>query len=233
MPNSLVIPKRLPVCPNRDSRFTIRHHDGNWWVHYHAPDGSHVPADEPHEELVALVNALKEAEGNSAGGAFSINEHGQVIARMKAPPGYPQNAIHVVDISRGVVGSYDQTITFDDGAIDPTASPEEGDPWPGPRCGSTYSFAAPNNKKPPSHKLDEIWIEIDNKDDLLSPHLAFAPYPPTAGPLASFLQALRRQLPLGGRFRVNEHGRAFTANGNLFIGQIPLDVWFPAISMLG
>jgi len=231
MPNSLVIPKRLPVCPNRDSRFTIRNHAGSWWVHYKAPDGTFVPSDDPHADLVGLVNALKEAEGNSAGGAFSINERGQVIARMKAPPGYPQNAIHVVDISAGAVQTYSETIFFGGRAIDPTASPAEGSPWIGPRCGSSYSFASPNNKKPPSHNLNEIWTEIDNQDDLLSAHLKPAAYPPTAGPLAEFLAAFRRQLPLGGRFRVNEHGRAFTADTNLFIGQVPLTSWFPALSL--
>jgi hypothetical protein len=231
MPNSLVIPKRLPVCPNRDSRFTIRHHSGNWWVHYKAPDGTFVPADHAHEELVVLVNGLKEAEGNAAGGAFSINERGQVIARMKAPPGYPQNAIHVVDISAGAVQTYNEIIFFGAGAIDPTATPSEGSPWTGPRCGSSYSFASPNNKKPPSHNLNEIWTEIDNQDDLLSVHLKPASYPPPTGQLAQFLAALRRQLPLGGRFRVNEHGRAFTADSNLFIGQVPLTNWFPALSL--
>jgi hypothetical protein len=178
------------------------------------------------------VNSLKEAEGNSAGGAFSINERGQVIARMKAPPGYPQNAIHVVDISTSAVRTYNQTITFGGGAIDPQAKPEEGSPWAGPRCGSSYSFAAPNNKKPPSHNLNEIWTEIDNQDDLLSTHIKPAVYPPVAGQLSLFLAALRRQLPLGGRFRVNEHCRAFTANNNLFIGEIPLAAWFPAISIM-
>ena len=101
MPASLVIPKRLPVCPNRDSRFTIRHYGADWWVHYQSPDGTLIPADAPHEELVSLVNGLKVAEGNAPGGAFSINERRQVIARMKAPAGYQQRAIHVVDISSG------------------------------------------------------------------------------------------------------------------------------------
>lgn len=231
MPNSRVIPKRLPVCPNRDSRFSLRQHGGSWWVHYQAPSGAYIPADAAHAQLVDLVNALKEAEGNAPGGAFSINERGQVIARMKAPPGYPQNAIHVVDISMGVVQTYNHTITFSGGAIDPTVMPNEGDPWPGPRCGLTYKFTAPGNKKPPSHNLDEVWTEVDGKDDLLSTHLGAAAYPPISGALAMFLAALRRQLPSGGRFRVNEHGRAFTADSNAFIGQVPLASWFPAIPL--
>jgi hypothetical protein len=233
MPASLVIPKRLPVCPGRDSRFTIRRNSdsgGGWWVYYDSPGGSLIPADLPHEELVSLVNKLKEAEGNAAGGGFSINEHSQVIARMKAPAGYQQNTIHVVDISSGAVKKYTQTITFEGGAIDPTTTPAEGSPWPGPRCGSTYRFTAPGNKKPPSHNLDEVWTEIEGQIDLLSTHTKSIPYPPKAGPLAVFVAALRRQLPPGGRFRVNEHGRAFTADKNSFIGNVPLASWFAELS---
>ena len=227
-----MIPKRLPVCPGRDSRFTIRHNtaNGDWWVHYEAPDGTLIPADSPHAQLVSLVNELKEAEGIAVGGSFSINEHSQVIARMKAPVGYQQNTIHVVDISSGSVQRYTPTITFQRGAIDPTANPAEGSPWPGPRCGSTYRFAAPGNKKPPSHNCDEIWTVIEGQIDLLSIRTRCIPYPPTAGPLAAFVLALRRQLPPGGRFRVNEHGRAFTADRNLFIGNVPLASWFPPLS---
>src|SRR5205807_2114957 len=119
-----------------------------------------------------------------------------------------------------------ETITFQGGAIDPTAEPAEGAPWPGPRCGSTYRFAAPENKKPPSHNLDEIWAQIEDQIDLLSTHTKPIPYPAKAGPLAAFLAALRRQMPPGGRFRVNEHGRAFTADQNVFIGNVPLTSWF-------
>jgi hypothetical protein len=233
MPNSRVIPKRLPVCPGRDSRFTIRHNNdkgGDWWVYYDAPGGTLVPADAPHQDLVTLVNELKQAEGIAAGGGFSINEHLQVIARMKAPVGYQQNTIHVVDISSGSVQKYTATITFQGGAIDPTATPTEGAPWPGPRCGSTYTFAAPGNRRPPSHNLDEVWTDIEGQFVLLSTYATGSLYPPPSGPVAAFVQALRRQLPQGGRFRVNEHGRAFTSDQNVFIGIVPLDNWFPPLS---
>jgi len=231
MPASLVIPKRLPVCPNRDSRFTVRQYDGSWWVHYQSPDGTLIPADDPHQELVNLVNALKEAEGNAPGGGFSINEHFQVIARMSAPAGYKQNTIHVVDISGGVVKQYCSKITFQGGILDPTVEATEGAEWLGPRCGATYRFAAPGNPKPPNHDFDEVWTEIEGQIELLSAHTKPNPYPPTTGPLSAFLGALRRQLPNGGRFRVNEHGRAFTSDQNLFIANVPLHNWFPPLSV--
>jgi hypothetical protein len=231
MPASRVMPKRLPVCPNRDSRFTIRRNgDDDWWVHYKGADDTFIPADAAHAELVSLVNNLKEAEGNAPGGSFSINEHFQVIARMAAPSGYKQNTIHVVDILSGAVRKYTQTITFQGGVFDPTVQPTEGSPWPGPRCGSTYTFAAPGNKKPPSLNLDEIWTEIEGQIELLSMHTKPIAYPPTTGPLNTFVVALRRLLPSGGRFRVNEHGRAFTSDQNLFVGNVPLTSWFPQLS---
>jgi hypothetical protein len=155
-----------------------------------------IPADFAHKDLVELVNGLKEAEGLGAGGGFGINEHFQVVARMAAPAGYKQNSIYVIDTSSGMVKTYTETTTFQGGAITPKAELEEGDPWTGPRCGATYRFAAPGNKKPPTHNLDEIWTEVEGQIDLLSTHLRSGSYPPTAGPLAAFLAALRRQLPL-------------------------------------
>lgn len=232
MPSSRIIKKCLPVSPGRNSRFTIRHNDsGEWWVFCVDGDGELVPADDDHKELVELVNGLKEAEGIDPGGAFSINEHFQVIARMTALDGYKPNSIYVVDTSSGHVKTYTQCITFEDGALDPTAKPKEGELWTGPRCGATYRFAAPGNPKPPTHNLDEIWTEVEGQIDLLSRHLKSASYPPRVGALADFLAALRRQFPQGGRFRVNEHGRAFTASDNIFIGCVPLATWFSPLSI--
>lgn len=231
MPTSRVVPKRLPICPGRDSRFTIRHLNSEWWVHYEPQGADPIPADQPHGELIDRVNRLKEIEGNQPGGSFSINEHGQVIARMNAQPGYNQLAIHVVDVSDGQVFTYTRRITFQGGALDPSVSPAEGDPWAGPLCGTSYSFAAPNSRRPPFHNLDEIWTEIDGARVLLSSQISVSPYPPTAGSLADFLGALRRRLPIGGAFRVNECGRAFTSNGNIFIGVVPLRYWFHSIAI--
>jgi hypothetical protein len=236
MPTSRVTPKRAPVCPGRNSRFTVRHNatQGNaWWVYYEPQGAPPIPADQPHPELVSLVNFLKESEGTSPGGSFSITEHSQVVARMMPTGGYShQNAIHVVGIHGGNVMSYHQSITFDGGSLNPAATPDVGDPWPGPRCGTTYTFSAPEGRRPPSHNLDEIRIEVDGSNVQLSSQLAGAPYPPASGPLASFLTTLRLHLPSGGRFRVNEHGRAFTAEGNIFVGTVPLTHWFQPISAL-
>lgn len=222
-----VIAHRHPACPGHDSRFTLRSNNElpgkPWWVHYKA-NSAFVPADLPHEELVSVVNDLKMQEIQREGGAFSINEHGQVIARMTAPPGHPGNAIHVVGLTGGIVYRYTAPIVF--GALDPTLLPNEGDPWAGPLCGMTYTFTAPGNPRPPSRSFDEVLVEIEGVTAQLSTSAGVAPYPPSTGSLAVFLQALRRQLPNGGPFRVNEHGRAFTSKRQRFIGCVPLDQWF-------
>jgi len=235
MPTSRVIPKKLPSCPGRDSRFTIRHNpdQGNeWWVYYEPPGADRIPADAAHHELVEVVNSLKEAAGNQAGGSFSINEHQQVIARMNSPEAYPGNAIHVIGLRErtGEVITYIETITFQGGMLSPLTMPTEGAVWPGPLCGMSYTFAAPGNPQPPSSNFDEISVDLNSQRVQLSAAAGISPYPPQVGPLSEFLAALRRQLPRGGRFRVNEYGRAFTSDENIFIGQVPLIQWFNALT---
>lgn len=225
-----IIGTRLPCCPGKDSRYAIRHHQdrpGNpWWVHYEPPGADPIPADDPHDVLVKLVNDLKREMAQTEGGGFSINEHGQVIARTKAPAG-PGNTAHIIDVtSAGAVSTYHQAIIFQGGQLDPRATPKEGDVWPGPLSGMTYSFVEVNNPKPPSRNLDEVFVLEEGTILQLSTEGGIDPYPPTTGPLATFLKALRRQLPKGGRFRVNEHGRAFTSSGTVFIGTVPLAAWF-------
>jgi hypothetical protein len=172
---------------------------------------------------VGLVNALKQAHGNQPGGSFSINEHGQLIARMNAPSGAKERAHHVVALDGGgnVITYLEQTITFRGGLLDPTSTPTEGEPWTGPLCGMSYTFAAPNNPKPPTRNLDEVWTEIEGEKIQLSRDARLDLYPPPVGPLAELLKALRRLLPSGGRFRVNERGRAFTSDEATFIGLVP------------
>jgi hypothetical protein len=228
------ISQQIPVCPGRDSRHSIRHNHSEpgdpWWVFYQDTDLNLIPSDDPHTDLVELVNLLKEQQGNQLGGGFSINEHGQVIARMQAPPGYGGQSIHVVGVLAGNVRTYTTPITFQGGVLDPRVSVSEGDDWPGPLCGMSYTFAAPGNPKQPSRNYNEIWTEIGGQVRLLSAEAAITPYPPAAGPLAEFLSALRRQCPNGGRFRVNEWGRAFTSDGSIFVGTIPAGQWFQPIT---
>ena len=229
-----VTPKRAPVSPGRESRFTVRknrNQNDAWWIHYEqGPDL--ILADEPHTHLVNLVNFLKQSEGVRPGGGFSITEHSQVIARMKPVAGYEnQQAIHVVGIANGDVVTWPDVITFQGGALNPTVTPNEGEEWPGPLCGTSYTFAARNAPHAPSHNLDEIWLDVNGVEVQLSAQCGISPYPPTTGALADFLFALRRQLHPGGRFRVNEHGRAFTSDTNRFIGSVP-KTWFKPISPL-
>jgi hypothetical protein len=226
-----IIGTRLPCCPGKDSRLTVRRNSEQasrpWWIFYEPPGDEPIPADDPHEELVTLVNSLKAEKANSKGGGpFSINEHGQVIVRAKATSGFG-NTDYIINVtSQGVVSAYSTPIIFRGGKLDPRVTPKEGELWSGPLSGMSYKFAAPGNPKPPSRKLDEIFVEEEGVVLQISTHARINPYPPTTGSLSKFLQALRRQLPQGGRFRVNEHGRAFTSNGFIYIGTIPTAEWF-------
>jgi hypothetical protein len=233
MPNPRVTPKRAPVSPGRDSRFTLKTNpDQNreWWVYYEPQGADPIPADQAHPDLVELLTVLKGSEGHGPGGGFSINEHSQVIARTSPSGGHQdQAAVHVIGIENGDVVKYANAITFQGGSLDPANTPDEGDPWPGPACGTTYTFAAPDARRAPFHRLDDVRIEVNGAPVFLSAHCGLPSYPPSTGPLRDFLMALRRQIPGGGRFRVNERGRAFTSEGNRFIGIVPLGDWFRPI----
>jgi hypothetical protein len=224
-----VIPHRLPSRPGKDSLYIIRHNPnqlGNpWWVYYEDPNAGLIPADAAHLDLVELVNLLKVQAGGQEGGSFSINEHFQVIARTGAP-GHQTSSIHVIGIDGGRVCTHRLPLIFRlrGEVLDPTATELEGHRWPGPLCGSSYHFAAPRNTI--SGNLDDVWKVVGGQRLYLSRESGVSQYPPSSGALANFLAALRRQFPEGGRFRVNEHGRAFTSNTNLYIGVVPLDMWF-------
>ena len=229
-----IVSQKVPICPGVDSLFRIKHNaseDGNpWWVFYGENAGDSMPADDPHPELVELVNFLKLQQDGQQGGRFSINEHGQVIARMQAPRGVPGQAIHVVGVRAGEVITYGSTITFRGGRLNPRAVVNEGQSWLGPRCGNTFKFCAPGNAQAPSGNFEEVSTLVGGMLRQLSSEASIRQYPPARGPLALFLQALRRQLPNGGRFRVNEHARAFTSSDATFIGTVPLSDWFRPIT---
>jgi hypothetical protein len=234
MTSGRIIPQKVPICPGVDSLFRIRHNndvEGNpWWVFYGEDSGDLIPADDPHQNLVRLVNELKQQQGGQAGGRFSMNEHCQVIARMQAPVGVQGQAVHVVGVRAGTVVTYRTPITFRNGSLNPEADADEGQIWPGPRCGVTYKFCAPGNAQQPSGNFEEVSTLVGGQVRQLSSEASIARYPPNRGLLAQFLLALRRQLPNGGRFRVNEQRRAFTSNSVTYIGTVPLEDWFKPIT---
>ena len=78
MPDSRVIPERLPVFPGKDLalRFVImKMASGGSFARL----GGTLIEPLAHQELISLVNQLKEAEGNAPGGSFSINEHFKLL----------------------------------------------------------------------------------------------------------------------------------------------------------
>jgi hypothetical protein len=230
---SRVVPKLLPVCPGRDSRFTLKRNyteGGEWWVHYTSPGGD-IPADQAHPGLVERILKIKKQLVGTEGGSFSINEHFQVIARMSGPHNSNLESVHAVDVAGGTVFIYRNVITFQGGVLDPTVATTEGSPWKGPLCGATYTIGVPGKRDNISGNYEDV--RIKDTEERLSLHASgFSSYPPPSGSLADFLAALRRVLLGGGRFRVNEHRRAFTSDSPYaFIGIAPqYPGWFRPIS---
>lgn len=90
-------------------------------------------ATNEHEALAARVNAVKVAKNGTPGGAFYINEYGDIL---------------VPDLAGNCwwAGHYDGTLEFDfeDGRITPSAPAglERRQRWPGPHVGIKYVLAA-------------------------------------------------------------------------------------------
>jgi hypothetical protein len=96
-----------------------------------------------------------------------------------------------------------------------------------------YSFPAVDSAKGDSGFYDEVYYTPEGGGEVvLSKELNLNPYPPNpnSGKLFDFLTALRKYIATGGSFRVNEHGRAFTTSNNVYIGTIPFEKWFPALT---
>ncbi len=86
-----VIPHRLPSCPGQDSRYTIRHNANQptnpWWIYYEPPGANRIPADDPHRELIDLVNALKVGMGQTEGGCSASMNTDRPLPAWRRLPG--------------------------------------------------------------------------------------------------------------------------------------------------
>lgn len=197
-----------------------------WWV-YVKNEAVTTPADDAHEELVSLVLTLKREMGAElGGGSFFLNEHSQVIASANPPLGWNANSVYLVGVNEtGDVLRYRKPLTFGDGIMDSSAMPAEGDIWTGPAVGVRYAFndALPDEKMV-CFKFERKGPRLFLSHDLEERGLTFGLE------LARFNDALHRVMDFGGgRFYVNEQGRAFSARSCEFIAQVPLESWFRAL----
>lgn len=151
---------RYRVVPGNRSEFHLRHLDGRLWpvallvddeeeITFPAVDGP------PAHALVAAVCAGQRAARRQLGGAFSINECGQILV----PAGRWD------DFSAYYVGELEEGLLFenpDTGArtrLGPPAGIQPGDRWPLPYVGIIYNLSKRNEIYAWRQGSEEEWKE--------------------------------------------------------------------------
>ena len=208
-------PGLVPSNVNKDAKYSVVHGDEGMQVRLlfqlnHKEKA--ILTTDRHDELVEMVNAVKQADGAAPGGAFYINEYFDVL----------------VPSSSGCcfAGTYERVLEFDlDGeTVSPHRPPgvEPGDEWPGPHVGIGYVLAAGGADIYYKTKNGKI----ERREDL-SDHVGAT----AAAKLAGRLAAIRGAE--GGRIYINECGEFFAppragATGHVYLGALDEDAWFPA-----
>lgn len=167
-----------------------------------------------HDELVGLVNCVKEEHVGVPGGAFYINEFAHVLV--------PANG------QCYFAGSYQKFLEFDfeGGKIGPRPpeGTEPGDPWPGPHVGIPYVLAAGATDIKCKVQLSATRI----REEKLSRYAG----KPAAARLSRRLGRVKGSQ--GGRIYINEAREFFAPVTSgydvsyVYLGSLEDDVWFPA-----
>ncbi|MEV0939743.1 hypothetical protein AB0I90_05105 [Micromonospora wenchangensis] len=168
-----------------------------------------------HENLVAMVNGVKDQIRGSLGGVFYINEYHHVLV-----PHSNGSCVYA--------GTYDEILEFnhDGQLIGPVPSErlQVGDPWPGPHAGIPYVVCAGAS--------DIKYIKVSGQRET-SVHLSDEVGPQPARMLARRLAKVKGQS--GGRVYINEASHLFaplsSAVGGatyVYLGSLDDDAWFPA-----
>lgn len=167
-----------------------------------------------HDELVAMVNAVKLEHNGVEGGAFYINEFLDVL-------------VPTTDGNTYFAGTYQYPLEFqfDDQVIGPKAPAglQPGDVWPGPHVGIRYTLKA--GGRDISYKFKPR-PQVE-REELLSEHCGAD----AAAELAKRLAGVKGDA--GGRLYLNECGEFFSpppdlGGDYLYLGALDDDVWFPA-----
>lgn len=166
-----------------------------------------------HPALVGMVNPIKVALNGLPGGAFYINEFGDVLI----PDGQGGPCYHA--------GHYDRTLEFDfNGDILSPVAPkglEPGDDWRGPHPGIPYVLVAGGD-----NVKYEMRSGTRRTTHLLSDDVGKSEARDTAGRVAAIRGAA------GGRFYINERRELFTpvTNGgsvqHVYVGHLEDSAWF-------
>lgn len=211
----LPYPGLIPSNVNKDAKYSVVHGDDGMQVRLlfqlnHKEKA--ILTTDRHDDLVEMVNAVKQADGSAPGGAFYINEFFDVLVPTQSGCYF--------------AGSYERVLEFDlDGLIvSPNRAPgvEPGDPWPGPHVGIGYVLAAGGSDIYYKAKNGKI----ERREDL-SEHVSEA----AAARLANRLAAVKGTQ--GGRIYINECGEFFSppsgsSDQHTYLGALDEDAWFPA-----
>ena len=169
-----------------------------------------------HPELVDMVNHVKESVGNPPGGAFYINEFGQVLVPVVGD-----------GTEYYVAGEYKRQLQFEfEGTVigpEPPEGLEPGDSWPGPKVGIPYTLSADGR--------DVKFKAFTGPNRFLEKRLSDEVGRTEAGRLARRLARLK---PGGGRIYINEARHFFApvdVGGEwqfVYLGALGEDSWFSA-----
>jgi hypothetical protein len=217
----LIYPWLTPSNVSKDAKYSVRNGRNGWEVQLLFVLNSRertLLATDGHEELIEMVNAIKEAKSGSAGGAFYINEFGDVLVPTTTDGCF-------------FAGVYEGLLEFEfDGEIVSAEAPaglSPGDEWPGPHMGVRYTLSAGGQD-----------IKCEVQDGRISREHRLSD---TAGEGGASLLAKRLASVKGsngGRIYINERGNFFSpprdgGTEHIFLGGIDEDQWFPAPDVPG
>ncbi|GLY21814.1 hypothetical protein [Micromonospora sp. NBRC 101691] len=215
----LIYPGLAPSNVNKDAKYSVVHSRQGGMevrlVYRVSSREKQLLTNDRHEKLVAMVNHVKEEVNGLPGGAFYINEYGDVL--VPHPNG-------------GCVfaGSYDEFLKFDfDGQeIGPVPSPDlaPGDQWLGPHVGIPYVLTA---------GASDFRYEVISGQRSREYRLSDVVGQSAARLLARRLATVKGYA--GGRVYINEARHFFAPVGSsyLYLGPLGDEPWFPAPAVPG
>jgi hypothetical protein len=206
-----------PSNVRRDGKYSIVLEDGEYVIQlrYRLSDREvALLTTVDHDELVDMVNHVKEAKTGRKGGAFYINEYKDVLVPTADSDGEVWWA-----------GTYDRMLKFElePGVVISPKAPralKPGDPWPGPRVGTKYTLTASGDDLRYSFQKGRITTEVR-----LSDHVGEKRASALAKRIAKFKLS-------GGGVYVNECCEMFIPTNNsvtpdyIYVGCIDEDAWF-------
>jgi len=207
-------------CPgnvSKDAKYSVRREEGQYVVGivYHTGDGEKwYPTTDAHDELVNMVNEVKEGVNGVPGGSFYINEYRQVIV----PAGNP--------VAYYLAGEYTEDLIFDFEGYKISGMPcdldgnslDPKDKWQGPHAGIPYILRA--GARDICYKK-QIRPRV-TRDFILSDYVGEQEAQKVAAKIRNVLGFN------GGRFYINEFRQLFTGMPYIYIGELERDEpWFP------